>query len=113
MMQVEVADQIDVDDLAPERRVGVDKIHHPVPACVVDQDADSADFVFDARDRGRDGGMVGDVDREGGGCAAGKANAFFGARCVEIEHGEPATLFREAQRDGRPMPLPPPVTRAT
>ena len=44
--------------------------------------------------------MVGDVDREGGGCAAGKANAFFGTRGVEIEHGEPATLFREAQRDG-------------
>ena len=42
MMQVEVADQIDVDDLAPERRVGVDEIHHPVPACIVDQDADTA-----------------------------------------------------------------------
>jgi hypothetical protein len=32
---------------------------------------------FSTRDRGRDGGMVGDVDREGGGCAAGKAKRFL------------------------------------
>jgi hypothetical protein len=58
-MQVEVTDQIDVDDLAPERRIGVNEIHHPVPAGVVDQDADAADFVFDALDRRRDRGMIG------------------------------------------------------
>jgi hypothetical protein len=68
---------------------------------------------FSTRDRGRDGGMVGDVDREGGGCAAGKANAFFGTRGVEIEHGEPATSSARRSEMARPMPLPPPVTRAT
>jgi hypothetical protein len=70
------------------------------PACVVDQDADTADFALDALDRRHDRGMIGDVDHEGGGRAAGgKANGLLAARGVEIEDGEPAALFREAKRD--------------
>lgn len=85
-MHVERADKIDGDELLPLRWLGLDEGAEHVPAGVVDQDVDRAEFRLCRADRRIDVGPLGDVAGERRGDPAGLLDPSRDlARCIEIE----------------------------
>src|SRR6185503_20307610 len=83
MHQVHRADEVDRDDLLPERRVALQERLEHVPAGIVDEDVDRASALDCAPDRL----IVGDVD-------------FF--RTVQVEDDDLSAFVLEALDDRAP-----------
>ena len=98
---VERTIEIDADDLVPEILVGLQERHRPVPAGVVDENPDRADFRLDLRDRAIDRGAVADIDGVGRDRRLRRQfRCLMSGVGIDVENRDLAAFFRQPKGDG-------------
>ncbi|MNN59250.1 hypothetical protein D3C81_1743530 [compost metagenome] len=100
MVHVQRAGQVDGDQPLPLRRLGLDERAEHVPAGVVDQHVDGAQFLLHRSHRRIDAGAIGDVAAHGQRAAAGIADLrrhAFACLRVQVEHADRRPGARKAQ----------------
>ena len=104
MIHVERAEQVDVDDLAPEIGRRVEEVFGAIPSGVVDEERHRPEDDSKSLDRARHGIVIRDIDGvQACPAAAGLDFARHGLarRGVEVEDADGAAFLRQPARDRR------------
>src|SRR5262249_52918220 len=92
----------DVDDPAPQRRVGIDESRHAIPACAIDESADRSGRRLEFRRRALHAVVIGDVDRSRtSATAAARQGGRYGVGggCIDVPYADAGAFGREALGD--------------
>ena len=99
-MRVEIALQVNINDLVPKFRIGDKERLGLVPASIVDQCPNWPQIFFHRFYRSVDGVIITDIDLIGfHRRIARQSRCFFTSFCAEVKYGNLAALFRQAQNE--------------